>query len=227
MRVYMTIKKHALLTVLSVTAFSGWAQDSHSSTDNSDQLVVTANRFPQPVSTVLAPTTVVTRQQIDLWQSKSLIDVMRRLPGVDVAQNGGLGQQSSLFIRGTNSSHVLILIDGIRLNQAGVSGSSDLSQIPISLVQKIEYIRGPSSAVYGSDAIGGVVNIITTRDKLGTTLGAGLGSDGYQSYDASTQQQLGDNTIERWPVITPIPTVTTLSPMATPARSRSRTATAS
>ncbi|MEG3132318.1 TonB-dependent vitamin B12 receptor BtuB [Rouxiella sp. T17] len=198
----MTIKKHALLTVLSVTAFSGWAQESNSQInndskagDNSDQLVVTANRFPQPVSTVLAPTTVVTRQQIDLWQSKSLIDVMRRLPGVDIAQNGGLGQQSSLFIRGTNSSHVLILIDGIRLNQAGVSGSSDLSQIPISLVQRIEYVRGPSSAVYGSDAIGGVVNIITTRDKNGTTLSAGVGSDGYQSYDASTQQQLGDDTV--------------------------------
>jgi vitamin B12 transporter len=195
MRVSMTIKKHALLTVLSVTAFSGWAQDSTSQTDNNDTVVVTANRFPQPVSTVLAATTIVTRDQIDRWQSKSLIDVMRRLPGVDIAQNGGLGQSSSMFIRGTNSSHVLILIDGIRLNQAGITGSSDLSQIPISLVQKIEYIRGPSSAVYGSDAIDGVVNIITTRDKLGTTLSAGIGSNGYQSYDAATQQKLGDDTV--------------------------------
>lgn len=194
MRVYMTIKKQVLLTVLSVTAFSGWAQDSKSSTDSSD-MVVTANRFPQPVSSVLAPTTVVTREQIDRWQSKTLVDVMRRLPGVDIAQNGGMGQSSSMFIRGTNSNHVLILIDGIRLNQAGITGSSDLSQIPISLVQKIEYIRGPSSAVYGSDAIGGVVNIITTRDKLGTTLTAGMGSNGYQSYDGSTQQKLGDDTV--------------------------------
>lgn len=191
----MTIKKHALLTVLSVTAFSGWAQDSNSSTDSSDNMVVTANRFPQPVSTVLAPSTVVTREQIDRWQSKTLVDVMRRLPGVDIAQSGGMGQTSAMFIRGTNSSHVLILIDGIRLNQAGISGSSDLSQIPLSLVQKIEYIRGPSSAVYGSDAIGGVVNIITTRNKLGTTVTAGVGSNGYQSYDASTQQQLGDDTV--------------------------------
>jgi vitamin B12 transporter len=136
----MTIKRHTLLTVLSVTAFSGWAQDNASTTSmdkSSDTLVVTANRFPQPVSSVLAPTSVVTRNDIDRWQSKSLDDVMRRLPGVDIARNGGFGQKSSLFIRGTNSSHVLILIDGIRLNQAGVSGSSDLSQIPISLVQRI------------------------------------------------------------------------------------------
>jgi vitamin B12 transporter len=183
------IKKASLLTALSVTAFSGWAQDS-----SSDTMVVTANRFQQPVNTVLAPVSVVTRQDIDRWQSASVTDVMRRLPGVDIAQNGGLGQSSSLFIRGTNSSHVLILVDGVRLNQAGVSGSSDLSQFPISLVQRIEYIRGPRSAVYGSDAIGGVVNIITTREKDGTTLNAGVGSNGYQSYNGSTQQKLGDNT---------------------------------
>ncbi|MFP2422682.1 TonB-dependent vitamin B12 receptor BtuB [Pseudescherichia vulneris] len=183
------IKKASLLTALSVTAFSGWAQDS-----GSDTMVVTANRFQQPLNTVMAPVTVVTREDIDRWQSTSVTDVMRRLPGVDIAQNGGMGQSSSLFIRGTNSSHVLILVDGVRLNQAGVSGSSDLSQFPVSLVQRIEYIRGPRSAVYGSDAIGGVVNIITTRAKDGTTLNAGVGSNGYQSYNASTQQKLGNNT---------------------------------
>ncbi|GAB7262322.1 hypothetical protein DZS_51270 [Dickeya ananatis] len=156
-----------MLAATVATAFSGWAQgsDNTQQDSNSDAMVVTANRFPQPISTVLAPTTVVTRDDIDRWQSKSLTDVMRRLPGVDLYQSGGLGQLSGLFIRGASSSHVLVLIDGVRLNQAGVSGSSDISQIPISLVQKVEYIRGPRSAVYGSDAIGGVVNIITTREK--------------------------------------------------------------
>ncbi|MBN3209938.1 TonB-dependent vitamin B12 receptor BtuB [Pectobacterium brasiliense] len=193
------IKKISLLTALSVTAFSGWAQENSSSPNsssekNADDMVVTANRFAQPVSSVLAPTTVVTREEIDRWQAKSLTDVMRRLPGVDIGQNGGLGQMSSMFIRGTNSNHALVLIDGIRLNQSGISGSTDLSQIPLSLVQRIEYIRGARSAVYGSDAIGGVVNIITTKEKLGTTLGAGIGSNGYQSYDGSTQQIISDST---------------------------------
>ncbi|MFS2225214.1 TonB-dependent vitamin B12 receptor BtuB [Pantoea sp. B65] len=181
------------LLAFSVTAISLWAQNGFAQ-QNDDALVVTANRFAQPVSSVLAPTTVVTKEQIDRWQSKTLIDVMRRLPGVDIGQNGGMGQQSSLFIRGANSSHVLVLIDGIRLNQAGISGASDLSQIPVSLVKRIEYVRGARSAVYGSDAIGGVVNIITGRDKPGTTLNAGVGSNGYQSYDGSTQQLLGENT---------------------------------
>ena len=190
---FMTIKKHVLLTALSVTAFSGWAQDS-TSTDSSDNMVVTANRFPQPVSSVLAPTDIVTREDIERWQSKSVADVLRRLPGVDISQSGGMGQLTSVYVRGTSSSHTLVLMDGVRLNQAGISGSVDISQIPLSLVQRIEFIRGPRSAVYGSDAIGGVINIITTRDKDGTTLGAGIGSHGYQNYNGSTQQKLGENT---------------------------------
>lgn len=182
----MMIKKVSLFTALSVTAFSGWAQDSNS--DNT--LVVTANRFQQPVNTVLAPIDVVTREDIERWQAKSVGEVMGRLPGVDIAQSGGLGALSSTFIRGTESRHVLVLIDGIPLNNAGISNTPDLSQIPISLIQRIEYIRGPRSALYGSDAIGGVINIITGRDKPGGEISAGMGSKGYQTYDGSFQQIL-------------------------------------
>ena len=114
---------------------------------------------------MLAPTTVVTRQDIDRWQSTSVNDVLRRLPGVDITQNGGSGQLSSIFIRGTNASHVLVLIDGVRLNLAGVSGSADLSQFPIALVQRVEYIRGPRSAVLWFRCNRrGREYIITTRD---------------------------------------------------------------
>ncbi|TKI03421.1 TonB-dependent vitamin B12 receptor BtuB [Martelella alba] len=187
--------KKIILAALSATAFSGWAQDNNAQNDNGEALIVSANRFPQPISSVLAPTSVVTREDIVRGQITSVAEALSRLPGVDIAQNGGLGQQTSLFIRGTNSSHALVLIDGVRLNQAGISGSVDLSQIPLSLVQRIEYIRGPRSAVYGSDAIGGVINIITTREHPGTTLSAGMGSHGYQSYDGSTQQRLGENTV--------------------------------
>ncbi|CAK8743377.1 Vitamin B12 transporter BtuB [Sodalis praecaptivus] len=148
---------------------------------------------------------MVTREDIDRAQIKSVAEALSRLPGVDIGQNGGLGQQSSLFIRGTNASHALVLIDGVRMNQAGISGASDLSQIPIALVQRIEYIRGPRSAVYGSDAIGGVVNIITTREQDGSTLSAGMGSHGYQTYDGATRQQLGKTPPPRWRAIIPIP----------------------
>ena len=141
----MMIKKISLLTALSVTAFSGWAQDS-----GSDSLVVTANRFQQPVNTVLAPTDVVTREQIDKWQSKTVLDVLRRLPGVDISQNGGMGQLASVYVRGTDSRHALILMDGVPVSRPNLSNDSNLYQIPVSLIQRIEFIRGPRSAVYGS-----------------------------------------------------------------------------
>ena len=169
------IKKASLMTALSVTAFSGWAQDS-----NSDTLVVTANRFQQPVNTVLAPTDVVTREDIERWQAKDLNDVMRRLPGVDVAQNGGMGQSSSLFIRGTEAKQVLVLVDGVPMARPGITNNPDLNQIPLSLVQRVEYIRGPRSAIYGSGAMGGVINVITHSDKEQSKITAGVGSKGYQ-----------------------------------------------
>ncbi len=184
------IKKASLLTALSVTAFSGWAQDG-----NPDTLVVTANRFQQPVNTVLAPTDVVTREDIQRWQSKDLNDVMRRLPGVDIAQYGGIGQSSSLFVRGTEARHVLVLIDGVPMARAGIGNAIDIGQIPVSLVQRIEYIRGPRSAVYGSGAIGGVVNIITMSDDERAQINAGMGTSGYQNYDGAINQRFGDTMV--------------------------------
>ncbi|MDU6684237.1 MAG: TonB-dependent vitamin B12 receptor BtuB [Enterobacteriaceae bacterium] len=184
------IKKTSLLTALSVTAFSGWAQDG-----SPDTLVVTANRFQQPVNTILAPTDVVTREDIQRWQSKDLNDVMRRLPGVDIAQYGGIGQSSSLFVRGTEARHVLVLIDGVPMARAGIGNAIDIGQIPVSLVQRIEYIRGPRSAVYGSGAIGGVVNIITMSDDERAQINAGMGTNSYQNYDGAINQRFGDTMV--------------------------------
>lgn len=160
-----------------------------------DTLVVTANRFQQPVNSVLAPTDVVTREDIQRWQSKDLNDVMRRLPGVDISQSGGMGKSSSLYVRGTESRHVLVLIDGVPMARAGISNAIDIGQLPVSLVQRIEYIRGPRSAVYGSGAIGGVVNIITMSNDEKSQINAGMGSDGYQTYDGIMNKRFGDTIV--------------------------------
>ncbi|WP_121574135.1 TonB-dependent vitamin B12 receptor BtuB [Brenneria alni] len=189
------LKKTTLLTVLSVTAFPAWAQDNNpSSQENSDELVVTASRFPQPASSVLASMDVITREDIDRWQAKNVLEVMRRLPGVDIAQNGGLGQSASMFIRGSEARHSLILIDGVPVAKPGITGDVDFNQIPISLVQRIEFIRGPRSAVYGADAIGGVINIITQTDNDSANLRAGAGSNHYQEYGGGIRHTIADNT---------------------------------
>nr|WP_228001105.1 TonB-dependent vitamin B12 receptor BtuB [Morganella morganii] len=181
------------LSAVGLAVFSALSFNASANT-NDDQIIVSANRFQQPVSSVLAPVTVVTREEIDKWQSNSVVDILRRLPGVDVTQSGGLGQNSTVSVRGTDAKHLLVLIDGVRLNNAGISGQPDLNQFPVALVQRVEYIRGARSAVYGSDAIGGVLNIITIRDDIGSNITAGIGSHGYQNYTGTTQQQIGENT---------------------------------
>lgn len=186
----MTIKKITLLATLVAPAFSVWAEAK----DRSDSMVITANRFLQPVASVLAPIDIVTREDIDRWQLKSLGEVFKRLPGVDIMQYGGRGQSASMFVRGTNNGQTLVLIDGIHLASSGVTGSIDFNQIPISLIQRVEFIRGARSSVYGSEAIGGVINIITRSNQQDAKLEAGIGSDNYQLYDGHIRQKIGQST---------------------------------
>ncbi|HHP5406112.1 TPA: TonB-dependent receptor domain-containing protein [Aeromonas veronii] len=159
-------------------------------------LVITANRVEQPVSSVLAPVVVIDRAEIESRQVQSLPDLLKTLPGVQMATLGGRGHISSLFIRGTNSNHSLVLMNG-RPIAAMVAGTPDLSQIPLGNIERIEYIRGPRAAVYGSDAIGGVINLITkTSAKNGseTHLKGGAGSHGYGQGELRTVQSLGQKT---------------------------------
>ncbi|MFQ1898714.1 TonB-dependent receptor domain-containing protein [Aeromonas veronii] len=159
-------------------------------------LVITANRVEQPVSSVLAPVVVIDRAEIESRQVQSLPDLLKTLPGVQMATLGGRGHISSLFVRGTNSNHSLVLMNG-RPIAAMVAGTPDLSQIPLGNIERIEYIRGPRAAVYGSDAIGGVINLITkTSAKNGseTHIKGGAGSNGYGQGELRTVQSLGQKT---------------------------------
>ncbi|HHQ4589005.1 TPA: TonB-dependent receptor domain-containing protein [Aeromonas veronii] len=159
-------------------------------------LVITANRVEQPVSSVLAPVVVIDRAEIESRQVQSLPDLLKTLPGVQMATLGGRGHISSLFVRGTNSNHSLVLMNG-RPIAAMVAGTPDLSQIPLGNIERIEYIRGPRAAAYGSDAIGGVINLITkTSAKNGseTHLKGGAGSNGYGQGELRTVQSFGQKT---------------------------------
>ncbi|KJF98043.1 TonB-dependent vitamin B12 receptor [Photobacterium leiognathi] len=186
------------LLALAVTSvyfpsFSSIAADDKTQAD--DVMVVTANRFEQPVTSVLAPFNVVTRQDIDKVQAKTLTEVISLLPGVQVTQNGGRGQLASIMVRGTNSDQVLVLVDGIRMARAA-KGAVDFNQIPLTQVERIEFTRGARAALYGSEAIGGVINIITLADvdaPSKTKLNVGIGSHNYQEASASGAYKVGDN----------------------------------
>ena len=110
----------------------------------------------------LASVTVVDRADIERLQARSVPDALRGVPGLGFSNNGGRGKATSLFLRGTESNHVLVLVDGVRINP-GTIGSAALQNLTPAMVERIEVVKGPRSTLYGSDAIGGVVNVITRR----------------------------------------------------------------
>lgn len=124
-----------------------------------ESVVVTAVQVDQPLTRVPDSTTVIDGRTLAARQQFTLGQALRSVPGVVVQQNGGPGAVTSLFTRGGESDYTLVLIDGVRANAFG--GGIDLSQMPLADVERVEVVRGPQSALYGADAIGGVVQILT------------------------------------------------------------------
>ncbi|WP_318521729.1 TonB-dependent receptor domain-containing protein [Photobacterium leiognathi] len=185
------------LLALAVTSvyfpsFSSIAADDKTQAD--DVMVVTANRFEQVDGAVLARTVILDRDDIERLQAKSLVDVFRTLPSIEVAQYGGRGQNASIYVRGGSSSQVLVLVDGIRMPKA-MMGGVDFSQFPINAIERIDYIRGARASIYGSEAISGVINIITRTDfdRDTTKLSVGYGSDNHIKGVFSLSKPIGDD----------------------------------
>ena len=126
------------------------------------EIVVTPTRTERDLSTSASPVTVITREQIAAKKSFDILDVLRQTPGLSIAQTGTFGKSASVFLRGASSSQTLVLLDGVRANSPS-DGRFDFGTVPIENVERIEVLRGPQGALYGADAIGGVINIITRR----------------------------------------------------------------
>jgi vitamin B12 transporter len=125
-------------------------------------VVVTANRSPLAIDQVGQSVTVLTRDEIELDQETNVADILVRTPGLNLVRNGGPGQPTSVFIRGADSDHTVVLIDGVKVNDVSSPGVSfDFSSLLTGDISRIEVLRGPQSTLYGSAAIGGVVNVVT------------------------------------------------------------------
>ncbi len=127
-----------------------------------DTIVVTATRTEIPIDDTTVPVTVITRDDIELSLATDLAELLRFEAGIDIGRNGGPGQATSIFLRGTESNHTLVLIDGVRIN-TGTIGGAAVQNIAPELIERVEIVKGARSALYGSDAIGGVINVITRR----------------------------------------------------------------
>jgi len=131
-----------------------------------DDVVVTATRFETSPSRLGSSVTVIGAEQLAAFQIDTMLEALRLVPGIDVVQQSGPGSVASAFIRCHNSAQTKILLNGVRLTN-NLAGSYDLSNILVNNVERIEIVRGPQSALYGSDAIAGVINIITKRGEQG------------------------------------------------------------
>jgi vitamin B12 transporter len=150
-----------------------------------DDVIVTASRTPQARDTALAAVTVITREDIERRAPASLPELLRGMPGVAIATNGGPGKVASTFLRGTDSDHAVVLVDGVRIGST-TSGGAAFQDIPVEQIERIEIVRGPFSSLYGADAIGGVIHIFTRRphDSFDPTFNIGAGNYGTQRIGA-------------------------------------------
>ncbi len=126
------------------------------------EIVVTANRTETPYYSLASSVTVITSDEISKKHYNTVVELLREVPGLSIVQQGGYGKIANLFMRGSNSNHTLVFIDGVKVNDASSPNNAfDFSTLNVGDIEKIEIVRGPQSTLYGSDAIAGVINIIT------------------------------------------------------------------
>jgi vitamin B12 transporter len=176
------MKKFILSSLLIAQLFTAnvFADNDFKTSD----VFVTATRTPISKNNVIADVTTISSEDIERAGSSSLPELLQRQPGIEISNLGGAGKVSTLSLRGTSSTHSIVLIDGIRVG-AATSGFSAIEHIPLSQIEKIEILRGPASSLYGQDAIGGVIQIFTKKGVDGFKPYIGLG---YGSYNTSNFQ---------------------------------------
>lgn len=165
----MNKKALGFVLALAILPFNVYSQEEQekekvSASSIQHEIVVTATRLETPAREIASSVTVLTREKLEQSKKATVIEALQEVLGVSIIQNGPPGAAASVFIRGANSEHTLILMDGVELNDPiSPSRSFDLAHLTLDNVERIEILRGPQSTLYGSDALGGVVNIITKK----------------------------------------------------------------
>ena len=156
------------------------------------ETVVTATRTEQALSDLVADVSIVDRETIESSGATGVADLLARLPGVEITRNGGVGNASSVYVRGAEQRFTAVYIDGVRIDSQSTGGAV-WEQIPLSQIERIEVLRGPAAAVYGSDAIGGVIQLFTRKGEgpAAPYVGIGLGNQGTRKVEAGVSGATG------------------------------------
>jgi vitamin B12 transporter len=179
------VRKSLFRSVALTVPLCGFAiQGNAAPEDLPDTIVVTATRVPTPELQVASSITVVSADEIATRELQTLPEVLKQVPGLNVVQTGGAGGQTSVFMRGTNSNHTKVLLDGIDVGDpSNAGGAFDFAHFLTQDIEKVEILRGPQSGLYGSDAIGGVINIITKSGSGPAQLGAALEAGSFDTFN--------------------------------------------
>ncbi len=159
-----------------------------------EEITVSANRVETPALEVANTFTLITKEEIQKSGKSTLTEILREVPGISITEQGGPGRLSSIFTRGANTSYTLVLIDGVEVNDpSSPNGAFDFSSIPLANIERIEIVREPQSTLYGSDALAGIVNIITKKGgKNEYNLNAEAGSEKFVKTNLSASGSFGD-----------------------------------
>jgi vitamin B12 transporter len=176
----------AALCFASFTTAAAHAQPG----DGTQEIVVTGTRTPQRVDRALAETTIIDRAQIEAATGRTLAELLAREAGVQIDSNGGLGKSASVRLRGLEARHTLLLIDGVRYGSATL-GTPSWENLPTDAIERIEIVRGPLSGLYGSDAVGGVVQVFTRGGTAGFKPEAALTAGSHRHGDAAVGMRFG------------------------------------
>ncbi len=187
----------ALLSSFLISHLAFAAQEAaNPSSPNPPELVITPNRTPQPLQRAGSAITVITADEIAASGHGSLSDILRGTPGLSIVETAGPGSNSSVFLRGTDPRHTLVLVDGVRVNDpSSTGGETDLGLLAAANVERIEILRGPQSAIYGSDAIGGVINIITKKGRGKPTITLRTEGSSYGTIGSRVSVSAGTDTL--------------------------------
>ncbi len=189
------MKKSLIAGAIACAFTPAFAEDI--STFDLGTIVVTPARTPQPLDTTLQSVTVIGADDIAQAGQETLPELLQAKGNVEVKSVGGPGQPAAVFIRGANSTHTLVLVDGVRLDNI-TSGATALEHIPLAQIDHIEILRAPASSLYGADAIGGVIQIFTkgARGADGFDLSAGFGSYRTQDFGLGLRRRFGDTHLQ-------------------------------
>lgn len=183
----------ALIWSAALTVFS--TRSTLADTQTPDEIIITGLRTPVALGDMASAVTVIDRAALDQRQSFQLADILRDVPGMTIARSGPVGSQAQVRMRGTEANHVLVLIDGVEANDPASGDEFLFEHLSALEIERVEVIRGPQSALWGSDAVAGVINIVTRKSAEGASGGASLEGGAHNTWRQSLRVGWGE---EKW-----------------------------